>query len=56
MVMAAVGVGGTGALASAIWSRGMCRHYYVPKGGGTETVVLRTKELQRLGCWPFPLN
>jgi hypothetical protein len=48
---AAAMLGGVGGLASSIWSRGMCMHYYVPKGGGTETVVLRKSELARVG-WP----
>jgi hypothetical protein len=55
MWAAAVGIGGCLSLASSIWSRGMCLHYYVPKGGGTETVVLRKGELKKLGCWAFPV-
>jgi hypothetical protein len=49
---AAAAFGGLGGLASSIWSRGMCLHYYIPKGGGTETVVLRRAELVRVG-WPL---
>jgi hypothetical protein len=52
MWAAAAAFGGLGGLASSIWSRGMCNHYYVPKGGGTETVVLRRSELVRVG-WPM---
>jgi hypothetical protein len=53
MWAAAAGLGGLGGLASAIWSRGMCNHYHLPKGGGTETVVLRRSDLTRVR-WPSP--
>jgi hypothetical protein len=43
---------GAGGLASCIWQRIMCVHYWIPKSGGTETVVLRKKELTRVG-WPI---
>jgi hypothetical protein len=49
---AAAALGGIGGFASSIWSRGMCNHYIVPKGNGTETVVLRRSELTRVG-WPM---
>lgn len=42
--------GGAG-LASCLWSRAMCVHYWIPKGGGTETVVMRRSDLNRIG-WP----
>lgn len=53
--MIGLGLGGCLAFASSVWSRGMCFHYYVPKGGGTETVVLPKSKLRRLGNWPFPV-
>jgi hypothetical protein len=43
---------GGGGLASCIWSRAMCVHYWVPKGSGTETIVMRRSDLTRLG-WPI---
>lgn len=48
---AALLVGG-GGLAGCIWARAMCVHYWIPKSGGTETVVLRKSGLTRIG-WPM---
>lgn len=48
----AVGVGGAMAFVSTVWSRVMCRHYYIPKGNHNETVVLRRSDLTRVG-WPM---
>lgn len=47
----AVGLGGMVAFASSVYARGMCFHYDLPKGGGTERVALRKKELRTIG-WP----
>lgn len=53
--MMGLGLGGCLAFASTVWARGLCFHYYIPKGNGTETVVLAKSRLRQLGNWPFPI-
>lgn len=52
LLMAALGIGSALALASAIWSRGLCYHYMVPKGSGTEECTFKRSDLRRFG-WPI---
>ncbi|MCB9596966.1 MAG: hypothetical protein H6719_29860 [Sandaracinaceae bacterium] len=44
-----VGVGMTGAAASAIYARVACRHFFVPRGGTTEHVVFTRGLAERFG-------
>ncbi len=52
LLLAALGLGSALGLASAIWSRGLCYHYMVPKGSGTEEVTFKRSDLKRVG-WPI---
>ena len=45
----AVGVTCLSGLGSAIWVRTLARHYIVPKGNGSETIVLKKAELRAVG-------
>jgi hypothetical protein len=44
-----VSVGCCGAFASSIYARVMCRHYFVPKGHGTEQVMFASSATSRFG-------
>ena len=47
-ILGALSAGALG-LGGSIWSRWMCRHYIVPRGRGSETVVLPKSALARAG-------
>ena len=44
-----VGVGMTGACASSVYARIACRHFYVPRGRGSEHVVFTSRAIERFG-------
>jgi hypothetical protein len=45
----AVGIACLGGFASSIWVRTLAKHYIVPRGGGTEHVVVLKSSLRRFG-------
>lgn len=49
LMMLGAGLGSAGALASSIYARIACRHFFVPKGTGTEQVMFSRGELGRFG-------
>jgi hypothetical protein len=49
LIILGLALGGSMALIGSVWSRWFCRHYLVPKGNGSETVVLPKSALDRLG-------
>ena len=49
LMMLGAGLGSAGAFASSVCARIACRHFFVPKGTGTEQVMFTRGELGRFG-------
>jgi hypothetical protein len=48
LVMVLAGAYVTAIAASIIWTRIVCKHFFIPKGGGREEVLFRTSDVARL--------
>jgi hypothetical protein len=47
LIFLGAGIGSAGAFVSSIYARIACRHFFVPRGGGTEQVMFTRGQCDR---------